>query len=429
MKMIDRVIISIVRIWNRKWIAAINIVLGVFAIGLMGTTIHMYNEASYREKEISRITEVDSEKLLYVYIANMNFEDKSLKNRILQFVKDIKSVNSADWAGTFIVGETTLKESVDGLNDIYMRYSEKGEVSMLSSAILDMSKKFKYNKTINTLSINASALQATGIELPIELEALKETEEYIPVLVGSELSKIMKVGSVYTLLSEKTIKVVGVLEKGSNYYCSSISEGAKPIISLDGYVVFPETYEYGEFNASACRDSILVYMNNEKVYEELYHMANKYRLSIEISNIEELLDKQLKENEDNKDMLMLMVVILFLTSVAYVTAGIVSVLTEKQELGIYYSCGFTHKDIAIILLIENIIKILISVIIGIFIVYKDVVNNRISANYIELSKDVFFRYDVTFIVPIVLLILIVVTVIPIKILNRISVSSMVRENS
>lgn len=428
MKISDRILMAMVRMWNRKWLVTITIILGIFTIGLMGTTIHIYNEVTYREKEIARITKVDDERLLYVKIFNMNSEDKTLNTRIINFVRNINSIESLTWASSFIIQDSTITEKIDGLEKIYKEYNESGVIkgfeNIFSNELLD-----EYNKSINTISINASALEATGIEIPVELSDLKITEEYIPVLVGYELGKIMPVGNSYILYSGKKIKVVGVLEEKSEYYCSSISSGNKPIICLDGYVVFPELYNYEENNTGNYRDSILAYMKNDNAYEEINKLANECGLVIDIYTIEELLDKQLEENEENQDVLMLMVVILLLTFIAYTAAGVVSVLTEKREIGIYYSCGFNRKNIASIILIENAIKIIISLIIGIYFVYREVVAKSLTEYYEILSKDVFLSYDLPFIIGIVLLMLCIVTIIPTILLGKIPISSMVRENS
>lgn len=428
MKLRDKLLISFDRIWRRKIIFLINVVLGIISITLLGMVAHMYNKTTYLEKEINRITEVNSDDLLTVSINNWNLEDKTLKSRIIKFLEDIDDLASIKWSGTYIIDEKSLPYDIDGLCEIYKKYRQFGEEETLS-ILMDLDTLYG-DRYFNTLSVDIRELKATGVILPDDIEVLEATDEYIQVLVGSELSDKFIIGNEYVIGDSKKIKVVGGLESGSRFYGTSLFENPKGSICLDGYMIFPEVYDYDEIvSSTACNNSILAYKLNQNASEEIKKAAALNGLYVEVYTLNDRLEAVLKEDDTYKDMRLLMYIMLLLSLVAFSTAGIVSIITNKNEIGIYYSCGFSTLNISGIIIIENILQLGLSMIVSVFLLYENIVNIGILDSITKsISFDIFIRYDMVLVLLSVIIVFILVTIIPVLALKKIPVSNMIGDN-
>ena len=434
MKLKDKLLIAFDRIWRRKIIFFINVVLGVISITLLGMVAHMYNKTTYLEKEINRITEVNSDDLLTISINNWNLEDKTLKSRIVNFLEDIDDLDSIEWSGTYIIEEKPLSYDIDGLGEIYKNYRQFGDDQMLSN-LMDFDTLYG-DRYLNTLSVDIRELKATGVVLPDDIEVLEAGDKYIQVLVGSELSDKFIVGNEYVIGNEyvlgdtKKIKVVGSLETGSLFYGTSLLANPKGSICLDGYMIFPEVYDYDEVvSATACNNSILAYKLNQNASEDIKKVAALNGIYVEVYTLNERLEAVLKEDDTYKDMRLLMYIMLLLSLIAFSAAGIVSIITHKNEIGVYYSCGFSTLNISGIIIIENILQLGLSLIMAIFLLYENIVNISISDSITKsITSDIFIRYDIGLVLLSVIMVFVFVTVIPILVLGKIPVSDMIGDN-
>lgn len=434
MKLKDKLLIAFDRIWRRKIIFFINVVLGVISITLLGMVAHMYNKTTYLEKEINRITEVNSDDLLTISINNWNLEDKTLKERIVRFLEDIDGLDSVEWSGTYIIEEKSLSYDIDGLGEIYKKYRQFGDYQMVSN-LMDLDT-FYGDRYFNTLSVDIKELKATGVILPDNIEVLEANDEYIQVLVGSELSDKFIVGNEYVIGNEyiegasKKIKVIGSLETDSLFYGTSLFGNPKGSICLDGYMIFPEIYDYDEIaSATACNDSVLAYKLNQSANNDIKKAAALNGLYVDVYTLNERLEAVLKEDDTYKDMRLLMCIMLLLSLIAFSAAGIVSIITHKNEIGVYYSCGFSTLNISGIIIIENILQLGLSLIMAIFLLYENIVNISISDSITKsITSDIFIRYDICLVLLSVIMVFVFVTIIPILILGKIPISDMVGDN-
>ena len=186
MKIKDKLMISFDNIWRRKLIFAINTMLGIVAIVLLGMVLHMYNKTTYTNNEVSRLTVLDEDKIYLLSLGTSNFEEnKTLRNRVIRLFEKINDCEAVEWSGTYIVDSFCIEEKRIGLEEIYKEYSPTGD-RLGGMIYIDTYEDMQ----INRISMNISMLSATGVETPINVQNLRVTDEYIEGLVGSKLKDV-----------------------------------------------------------------------------------------------------------------------------------------------------------------------------------------------------------------------------------------------
>ena len=429
MKIKDKLMISFDNIWRRKLIFAINTMLGIVAIVLLGMVLHMYNKTTYTNNEVSRLTVLDEDKIYLLSLGTSNFEEnKTLRNRVIRLFEKINDCEAVEWSGTYIVDSFCIEEKRIGLEEIYKEYSPTGD-RLGGMIYIDTYEDMQ----INRISMNISMLSATGVETPINVHNLKVTDEYIEVLVGSKLKDFYEIGKVYTyqkLDEEISIKIMGYLEEQSYFYQTDMLTSPPVSICLDGFIVFPEQYQYSEdILDTEFIYSMLIYSRNDNIEQELKTMAAEYNISIQLKSLEETMETTLEKDKDYQNVKLLMIVVFILTVIAYSTASIVGIIIRKNEIGIFYSCGFTTGNVIGMVAIENIIQLILVGVISLYVVYsKFIVENTYVQKTLDVETDIFFRYDIVAILSIILLVFVIVTVVPTMVLRRITVNSMIKDN-
>lgn len=430
MKITDKILMSIDNIWKRKFIFLINTILGIISIVLIGIVLHMYNKTTYANKEINGITELSEDEIYVLSINTINYEeDKSLKNRVIGLLDAINNMDSVKWCGTYVVDTLYFDEKRDGLEEIYNEYNPEGNMYRSLMYLEDY-----VNKAVNRISMNIEELSTTGVKLPDNIESIAVKKDYIEVLVGDELRDYFKVGEIYTYhqLDESiSIKVMGYLPQNSYFYQSDFLASTTGKLSLDGYIIFPEQYKYStdDYMCNVYFDNVLLYSDDDNIKKEIEAIGQEYNVSVEATSLGKAMDLILEENTDYQNVKLLMIVIFLLTIIAYATSGIVSILIKKNQIGIYYSCGFTTKNIISNVAIENIIQMLVVYCISLYLIYtKFIVENVYIEKELVIEKDIFIRYDAAFILAIVLFVFVIMTVTPSIILKRIQVSRMIGDN-
>lgn len=429
MKVKDKLLITFDNIWRRKLIFTINVLLGIIAIVLFGMVLHMYNKTTYVNKEVNRITQLDKNNIYISSINTINFEEnKGLATKIEGFYDALKEHENVDFSGTYSMDVLILNNKIDGLGKIFLDYGPLSD-NYMGNTYVDKFKDF----SINRISVNIEELRFTGVKINNNISSLRVTNDYIEVLVGCKLKDYFKIGQMYTyneLDGEKTIKVVGYLEENAIFYKENILDSPPVYSDLDGFIVFPEQYKY--MNDSLEIDyqtPILFYSDDSDIANKVKSLASQFNISISLDSLNDLMNQSLKENENYQNIKILTIVIFLLTIIAYTTSGIVSLLTQKNEIGIFYSCGFSTRNVVSIVTMENIIQLIIVYFVGAIVIYKKfIAENIYIKKTLQMETDIFLKYDITTIFVVLLTILVVISVIPIVILKHMSINSMLKDN-
>ena len=172
-----------------------------------------------------------------------------------------------------------------------------------------------------------------------------------------------------------------------------------------------------------------MYSDDDNIKKEVETIGQEFNVSVNVTSLEKSMDLILEANSDYQNVKLLMIVIFLLTIIAYATSGIVSILIKKNQIGIYYSCGFTTRNIISNVAIENIIQMILVYVISAYLIYtKFIVENVHIEKELIIEKDIFVKYDATVILIIVLFMFVIMTAIPAIILKRIQVNRLISDN-
>lgn len=428
MKNRHKLMFAIDRMWNRKFICILNIVLMTVSFVLIEQAAHIYNKTTYLVKEVDRITKVDTDRLVMVEIKDLNYEDVTLSSRISAFIDELSDCNGVVWSGTYMIEDTLLDGNVAyDLTEIYETYRERAYSDAMESVF---SESLDREKRVNVLKTNLDVLTATGVDVSnVDIDAFEECKDYIPVLAGAKLAEVLPVGTELKFIGDYNVKVIGAIEEESYFYGTSIFDTPRGYIDLSGYLIVPENSDIGI--DTLYNDSVLAYVdvNVEKTLEEINTLAKTYRLTLKLTTLKEKYEIIDDEYENVDEIFMYMAFIVALTIVSVIITSVVQVLTKRNEMGILYSSGFTTKNLIEIMLIENCFKIFIA---WGFVILKQFLNIKTNILYDritrEIEKSIFVRYDLPFMFIVLVALPIIVTVIPALLLKCTPIREMVGDN-
>lgn len=430
MKIFELLNMAIERVWNRKLVFIINICLGIVSFLLIEEVLHIYNSSMYTVNKSIDTLDVSQDELYLVQIKDYNFEDLTLGNRICAFISSIDKVDAIEYGGCFNKGAITIDTYIKGLGQIYYNYEPK-----VNSPFYEMfPDKLPNDNIMNALYLtDASILQICGVSLKEgNVKEFGVDGDVLNVFIGSELAKVLSIGDEYVgTMSDQRYKVVGILEEDSYYLFDGLFSRVDGNVCLDGYIVVPEImYVEGDvWTTLKYTDSYLFKTTDiESARKDIEELAKENRLVIEIKSYEELVDEYISDDSTFESCVLLTVVVLFLTFVSYVTTRVVEIFTAKNEIGILYSCGFSSRNISIMLLYENAINLVLSVIIALMISYSNRISKSVFGSaYVKIDKEIFFSQDIWMVGLIALVMLILSTVIPYCVLKRLNINQMIEE--
>ena len=181
----------------------------------------------------------------------------------------------------------------------------------------------------------------------IPLGTIYEDDYRMKELTRYEVIGILKKGQVYV-----TPEVIGCGEGNGIFSVESwddvVIEIMEPFVS-DGIATSAWAYTPKEgFSLKDCREYI------EKKAEEL-------GVTITFGNLEEgFYAQELKHRDQQrveKEIIVMICLTCFLVSVCFL---LTKIMGERKEWGIYYSCGFSNRDVTMIYIIQNILMVLIA---------------------------------------------------------------------
>lgn len=187
-------------------------------------------------------------------------------------------------------------------------------------------------------------------------------DNFIPVIVGSEIGSKVNIGQTY-MYNDVTYKIIGKFKKDilafdyTNVVDSSFLLNKSFVIPVSEEKFF-ENFQY---------EPITIFFNGDKQtnYEELNKSINEITEDIVISNFEDELNKFFGELKSKRYYAVCRIIVIsIIASASIVTTISYKINEEKDKIGILYSIGITKKNIFKIFCLEFFTNILIGVIGG-----------------------------------------------------------------
>lgn len=331
------------------------------------------------------------------------------------FLEELKNVPGVSASGRYIISSLIFDELKD--NEL---------LANRNNELFEGTLRADYPSLIDVVYADKELLPLLHME---SLDNM-ETKDTIPTWVGYNYADILSIGNIYTdPLTSCKYEIVGVIKKDlrlpsetllRSYLYKDMNNAIFALYDERIEADYYYTYNYG--------NSMYFETNGtDETLNEIISLAKKHNLHVKIRSIPAYIDEYKQENKE-----MLMLTFLF-TSIAVVSglmsilsSSIINIVLRKQELGIMLANGFLPGDIKRIIFIENGIKQFPAYFISIFITRAYIIRNTLTDLDDCLRVHQYYVVGKAFII--LLILLIISSVIPIILLNRIKPAELMGGN-
>lgn len=277
-----------------------------------------------------------------------NNETEDIYSR--DFVEFLLSLDCIDAAGTWGIYGNELDSMY------FLQQVQQKHVVMEGNAT---------EKSIENFLLSASGWDMFNLEL---LEGdppdAFDLSVYTPVYLGYEFRDLVEVGTVLGSDASAVYIVAGILKQGTLMPADELYMMNKFDISsaysMDYEVLMAVPVSLSSFQYFSVKEGYTFAEAQEMIQQE----AGKRGWSVTIGS----LDAQLSSIEQslrpvNRYMLQMILVVGVTVCIVFTCYQTVSIIVRKSEYGILYANGASFRDLVAIILIENVVKMLISLII------------------------------------------------------------------
>ena len=404
---------------NKKKLAIV-ILLQVIVFVLVGQVLIEYNKQKYILNKCENILSAPAKKCEAIDFKNANLSEE----QIIGFVKEIYNIDGFLAVGFGCSGVQTIK------NTIFEGKLGEIQTSNPNKLYIDV------NNGLRTRDIQLSLLSYYKFDYVDKMDISKNQPMDTAYLVLGNAYKDIKVGSEYIEVLENGFEVhfivVGILEKGEEFVETKLVDPQEiEIINCDYeiFIMYPmDDYQYSRSYVSYAIDKKHTV---EEIHNKIIETAEKHGLErddISFLNAKKSLDIY---NEPMNYVVGMILEIAIIITIATVLVSIciqsVAIIDSINMYGIMYACGVTRKDVTLMLVLENFVKLILSIIAA----------YAFARCYYSLAFDetVTFSNELAVLNSIViyqvigigLLVMVASTIVPLIIINRNTPSKLIRE--
>ncbi|WP_026885652.1 FtsX-like permease family protein [Clostridium beijerinckii] len=307
-------------------------------------------DRSYRNR-YNRSISIDNSKFMTFYkmILKENKDIEDYKNDIKE---SLELISKNNYTYGFIQRDlyTDIPIDVLGLNskDLESNFTEKDTNDEL----------------IHPIGFNYGMIEhyQNNITQEISKEEWIRNDEYIPVIVGNDLAKKVKVGTSY-VANNITYKIVGQFKKDVLAFDYTNSVDSSFLLNKSFVIPLSDETFFQNFGYQP----ITIFFNGDKENNSTELESNIRKISddIVVSDFGDDLDKFLEEIKSKKYYEIFRIIIITIIASASIITTISYKITEDVDrIGILYSFGISKKDIFKTFSSEFFINILIGIIGG-----------------------------------------------------------------
>ena len=399
---------------------AIVVLLQVITFVLIGQVLIEYNKQKYVLDKCESILSAPTKKCEAIDFKNANLQDE----QIIEFVKEIYEIEGFLAVG---YGCSGVQGTVNTIFD--------GRLSNIQSSNPDK-LYIDVGNGLRTRNIQVSLLPYydfdyldkvdISIGQPMDTAYLVLGNAYKDITVGSEYIKVLESGA------EVRYVVVGILEKGEEFVETKLVDPQEiEIINCD-YEIFI-MYPMDEYQYSIPYISYAIDENHtvEEIHKKIIGIAEKHgivRADISFFNAEKSLEISNEPMNYVVEMILdVAIIIMVATVLVSICIQIVTIIDSMNMYGIMYANGARRKDVALIVILENVVKTILAIMTAYTFArwyYSSVFDESVSfTTELKLLNDVVLFQ----IIGIALLIMVASTIVPVIVINRNTPSKLIRE--
>lgn len=358
------------RLYRRKWIALLCVLMMTGALGILATVISLGGLSKNARKQISDMLPDPIRQYGELNLDCLSNESLSDED-ILQLYTDIaelpavKSLGSIYESGIYgLRDEKGSTESWRSIREEQMKhplvYSEKG---------LELPAQIDTAEIVQSVLIPISLWQAFDFPLYKGTAPSKASENLI--YVGYNFRNSVTVGTMLTD-GQNQYRIAGVLQKGDTIPEKTSAFWNNSMRSLGGmssvvlHVTNPMDNLVLVVFQGVTTDQLQIISwqeeyNREEVETQIHGVTDKYNLPMYIASFEQKINDDLQFNDALAHILMPIAVIVGIcSSILILCSQMLSALQKKNDFGILLSQGVSRKGLYGILLSENLIQIILA---------------------------------------------------------------------
>lgn len=238
---------------------------------------------------------------------------------------------------------------------------------------------------VNVLYLSANLEKLCGISL-CDKDVVGEA------FVGKNIDSEFPVGSeYYDEMTGISFVISGTINIGSRFISADYFGGNGSFLELDNYIIvdYDALLDKDEnFILNGINNFYIVvseYVDKNNVFQEIQELSEKTGVDIYGINSMDYLFKQLTEKSvsDAGERYLMPLILLICSCMAMMVATMISVRINKRDAGIMLANSMTRRDIIIIYIFENVIKVLPAFLISILFWYMR------ADYYLEHAQEIF----------------------------------------
>lgn len=418
-------------IFRRKLLFILNIILCFIAFVLIGGALQNFYLVEYRVEKAREVSAIEEGRLCVMKSLAQNFmEDETYGKRLNQILEEVKGLSDVAWAGRYTEGGLLIPAYLDDPKaiEIAKAAAKQSEAGIPADV--------KIRGSFNGLAMDREVLNACRLEMEQEQyeRFVVDGEGRFPLLAGAAYRDLLKEGQVLVNAGGEQYVVIGFLKEGSRFfYEGGILEGTKGYTELDNkIIILPEDTD-NSFYVACYKDTMLACLapgaDALEVVRQVNEAANRYGMDVEFKTLsQEIQSYRQSQAEEIRRWGLLALTLIGLGLLSVTATGAVGVLMEKRQYAIYMASGITTQSIGVLVTLENGIKVLFGMLLAAAYIHRELQGNLLySASVRAVMKEVLTGKTCPTLLLLALAAGLATSVIPIWILRRCKVSSLLRQ--
>lgn len=210
-------------------------------------------------------------------------------------------------------------------------------------------------------------LNTTKVEIELEEEFKIREDGAFPILVGDKYRNVLAVGDILTrkeMINKKTLLyyVVGYIKRDSAILpAAGMYDGANTVIMNDSFLTLLTDDEklYGGMKMA----DTTYWLAQEGaslpgLKDKIEQLAKTYKYSVKSRSIKQVCNNLLKaEKENNRTLRIMIAFSLIICSISIISTMGIMIISRHRDISVMWANGVTKKEYFMILIVENLIKI------------------------------------------------------------------------
>lgn len=210
-------------------------------------------------------------------------------------------------------------------------------------------------------------LNTTKVEIELEEEFKIREDGAFPILVGDKYRNVLAVGDILTrkeMINKKTLLyyVVGYIKRDSAILpAAGMYDGANKVIMNDSFLTLLTDDEKLDGGMKMADTTYWLAQEGASLpglKDKIEQLAKTYKYSVKSRSIKQVCNNLLKaEKENNRTIRIMIAFSLIICSISIISTMGIMIISRHRDISVMWANGVTKKEYFMILIVENLIKI------------------------------------------------------------------------